>query len=160
MTTETAFIGLGANLGNGAATIAAAFVALEALPRSHLVAHSALYRSQPVDAEGPDYVNAVARLDTALAPRELLEALLGIECAQGRKRSHRNAPRTLDLDLLLQGGRVIDEPGLLVPHPRLHLRAFVLLPLAELAPDLEVPGRGPVSALLGAVAGQRIDRLG
>ena len=160
MTSETAFIGLGANLGDAAATLAAAFEALARLPQSRLVARSSLYRSQPVDAEGPDYVNAVARVDTALSPRELLEALLRIEQEHGRERPHRNAPRTLDLDLLLHGERVIDEPGLVVPHPRLHLRAFALLPLNEIAPDLEVPGQGPVSGLLGGVAEQRIDRLG
>lgn len=159
MTTETTFIGLGANLGDAEATLAAALASLARLPRSRLVARSSLYRSQPVDADGPDYVNAVARLDTALSPRELLEALLTVEHAHGRERSHRNAPRTLDLDLLLHGDRLIDEPGLVVPHPRLHLRAFVLLPLAEIAPDLEVPGHGPVRGLLAAVAGQRIDRL-
>lgn len=159
MTTETAFIGLGANLGDAEATLAAAFAALARLPRSRLVARSSLYRSQPVDADGPDYLNAAARLDTALSPRELLEALLSIEHDQGRERAHRNAPRTLDLDLLLYGNRRIDEPGLVVPHPRLHERAFALLPLAEIAPALEVPGQGAVSALLAAVAGQRIDRL-
>ena len=160
MTIETAFIGLGANLGNAAATIAAAFDALAQLPQSRLVARSSLYRSQAVDADGPDYVNAVARVDTALSPRQLLDALLRIESEHGRERPHRNAPRTLDLDLLLHGERAIDEPGLVVPHPRLHLRAFALLPLAEIAPALEVPGHGPVSRLLVAVAGQRIDRLG
>ena len=159
MTNETAFIGLGANLGDAAATLAAAFEALARLPQSRLVARSSLYLSQPVDADGPDYVNAVARVDTGLSPRQLLDALLAIEHDHGRARSHRNAPRTLDLDLLLHGERVIDEPGLVVPHPRLHLRAFALLPLAEIAPDAVVPAHGPVRGLLAAVAGQRIDRL-
>ena len=159
MTTEIAFIGLGANLGDTVATIDAAFAALAMLPQSRLVARSSLYRTQPVDADGPDYVNAVARVDTELSPRQLLDALLRIECEHGRERPHRNAPRTLDLDLLLHGERVIDEPGLVVPHPRLHLRAFALLPLAELSPDLEVPAHGPVSALLAVAAAQRIDRL-
>ena len=159
MTMETAFIGLGANLGDAATTIDSAFESLARLPQSRLVARSSLYRTQPVDADGPDYVNAVARVDTALSPRKLLDALLAIEHDHGRERSHRNAPRTLDLDLLLHGGHVIEEPGLVVPHPRLHLRAFALLPLAEIAPDIGVPGQGALSALLTAVAGQRIDRL-
>ena len=160
MTTETAFIGLGANLGDATTTIASAFESLAQLPHSRLVARSSLYRTQPVDADGPDYVNAVARVDTALSPRDLLEALLAIELDHGRERGHRNAPRTLDLDLLLHGAHVIDEPGLVVPHPRLHLRAFALLPLAEIAPDLVMPEHGPISGLLATVAGQRIDRLG
>jgi len=159
VTIDTAFIGLGANLGDAATTIDSAFESLARLPQSRLVARSSLYRTQPVDADGPDYVNAVARVDTALSPRQLLHALLAIEHDHGRERSHRNAPRTLDLDLLLHGERVIDETDLVVPHPRLHLRAFALLPLAEIAPDTVVPAHGPVGALLAAVAGQRIDRL-
>ena len=159
MTLADAYIGLGSNLGDSAATLAAAFAELSELPGSRLVARSSLYRSDPVDAVGPDYVNAVARLETALSPQELLAELQRIELTHGRDRPHRNAPRTLDLDLLLHGQVAIDEPGLVVPHPRLQERAFVLVPLHELAPMLEVPGRGPVEGLLRAVAEQRIARL-
>ncbi|MEO7057563.1 MAG: 2-amino-4-hydroxy-6-hydroxymethyldihydropteridine diphosphokinase [Caldimonas sp.] len=159
VTLADAYIGLGSNLGDSEATLAAAFAALAVVPRSRLVAHSSLYRSAPVAAVGPDYVNAVARLETALSPQELLEELQRIELAHGRDRPHRNAPRTLDLDLLLHGEVTIDEPGLVVPHPRLHERAFVLVPLHELAPALELPGLGPVRGLLPAVAEQPIVRL-
>jgi 2-amino-4-hydroxy-6-hydroxymethyldihydropteridine diphosphokinase len=157
MNGERVFVGLGANLGDARATLAAALGALSRLPQTRLVAHSALFRSAPVDAQGPDFINAVAELDTSLEPSPLLEALQAIEATHGRERPFRNAPRTLDLDLLLFGQRVIVEPGLVVPHPRLHERAFVLRPLAELAPDLLHP-------LLGALArlqtpGQEIERL-
>jgi 2-amino-4-hydroxy-6-hydroxymethyldihydropteridine diphosphokinase len=123
------------------------------------VAVSRLYRSAPVDAEGPDFVNAVAELRTGLTPPELLQALQAIEQAQGRQRPHRHAPRTLDLDLLLYGQRVVEVPGLTVPHPRLHQRAFVLRPLADLAPDLEHPRLGPLAAFLDRVAGQPVEPL-
>jgi len=116
-------------------------------------------RSPSMGAPGPDYVNAVAELRTGLDPHPLLRALLAIEQAHGRTRGARNAPRTLDLDLLLFDDRVLETPELVLPHPRLHERAFVLVPLAELAPGLVVPGRGPVEDLLPAVAGQRLDTL-
>jgi 2-amino-4-hydroxy-6-hydroxymethyldihydropteridine diphosphokinase len=154
-----AFVGLGANLGDGRATLALAFDALAALPASTLLRRSPLYRSAPVDAGGPDYVNAVAELDTALGAHDLLARLQAIELAHGRERPYRNAPRTLDLDLLLYGETTIESAALTVPHPRLHERAFVLRPLADLAPALVVPGRGALAALLASVAGQRIDRL-
>ncbi len=159
MTAERVFVGLGANLGDPRATLAQALEALAALPRTRLVAASPLYRSGPIDAAGPDFINAAAELDTTLTPRELLQALLGIEQAHGRQRPHRNAPRTLDLDLLLYGQRVVDEPGLEVPHPRLHERAFVLRPLADLAPDLVHPRLGHLQALREVVADQPIQRL-
>ena len=136
-----------------------ALSALAALPDSALLTCSSVYRSAPVDADGPDYLNAVALLETHLAPEPLLVALQAIERVHGRERPYRNAPRTLDLDLLLYGDLRIATPGLTVPHPRLHERGFVLRPLCVLAPRLQVPGRGPVSALLAAVAGQRVDRL-
>ena len=107
----------------------------------------------------PDFVNAVARLETALPPAELLRELLAIEQRHGRVRDQRDAPRTLDLDLLLYGDAVVQAPGLQVPHPRMHERAFVLLPLDEVSPGLTIPGQGPVSALLRAVAGQDVERL-
>ena len=156
---ETAFIGLGANLGDPRAALDAAFVALSRLPDSTLRAASSLYRSAPIDSSGPDYLNAVALLDTALTADALLAELQRIEAGHGRERPYRNAPRTLDLDLLLYGDVRIATPALTVPHPRLHERAFVLLPLAEVAPERIVPGRGRVDALVAGVAGQRIDRL-
>jgi 2-amino-4-hydroxy-6-hydroxymethyldihydropteridine diphosphokinase len=156
---EIAFIGLGANLGDARAALDAAFVALAALPRTALRAASSIYRSAPIDSGGPDYLNAVIRLDTGLTPHALLGVLQRIEHAHGRKRPYRNAPRTLDLDLLLYGDRRIATKTLIVPHPRLHERAFVLRPLAEIAPHLVIPGRGPIGPLLPGVAAQRIDKL-
>jgi 2-amino-4-hydroxy-6-hydroxymethyldihydropteridine diphosphokinase len=157
---NTAYVALGANLGDPAATVGAAFAALTALPASRLVQASSLYRTAPVGFAGqPDFVNAVAELATALEPEPLLAALLTIEQDFGRRRGEKNGPRTLDLDLLLYGDRQIEQPGLTLPHPRMHLRAFVLLPLAEIAPQLAIPGRGSVAAWLPAVANQGIVRL-
>jgi 2-amino-4-hydroxy-6-hydroxymethyldihydropteridine diphosphokinase len=157
--TTLAYVGLGANLGQARDTLAAALVELGALPGCHLEAHSAVYRSAPIDSSGPDYLNAVAALSTSLAPIELLRALQDVERRHGRERPYRNAPRTLDLDLLLFGDLLIDTPELVLPHPRMHQRAFVLRPLAELAPRLSIPGRGTLAALLAGVAGQQVDRL-
>jgi 2-amino-4-hydroxy-6-hydroxymethyldihydropteridine diphosphokinase len=154
-----AWIGLGANLGDARAAVFGALAELAALPASRLVAQSSLYRSAPVDATGPDFVNAVAGIDTALSATDLLAALQSIEQRHGRVRGERNAPRTLDLDLLLHGEAVIDTPALTLPHPRLHERAFVLLPLAEVAPALVVPGRGAVRELLRGLGAQAIERL-
>jgi len=151
--TATAYIGLGANLGDAPAALRAAVQALAALPGTQVMRCSALYRSAPVDATGPDYHNAVAAVRTTLAPHDLLAALQAIEAAAGRERPYRNAPRTLDLDILLFGDLALDTPTLTVPHPRLRERAFVLLPLAEIAPDRVVP------AWLDAVRSQRIERL-
>ena len=158
---NTAWIGLGSNLGEPRHQIESAFAALARLPDTRLAARSRLYRSEPVgvpDAQ-PDYLNAVARVHTLLSPRELLAALLAIEAAHGRERSHRGAARTLDLDLLLYGALVVREAGLELPHPRLHTRAFVLAPLAELDPQLVVPGHGTVRALLARCAAQRAEPL-
>lgn len=154
-----AYVGLGANLGDARAALTAAWAALAALPGTTLAARSSMYRSAPLDAGGPDYLNAVAALDTTLAPHALLARLLEIERAHGRERPYRNAPRTLDLDLLLFDDLRLDGADLVLPHPRLHERAFVLAPLAEIAPVLQVPGRGRVQALLAGVRGQRIERL-
>jgi 2-amino-4-hydroxy-6-hydroxymethyldihydropteridine diphosphokinase len=154
-----AYIGLGANLGDAKATLAAAFNALEALPESELVQRSSIYRSAPIDSSGPDYLNAVVRLRTALGAHELLAQLQSIERSHGRERPYRNAPRTLDLDLLLYSEQLIQTQTLVVPHPRAHERAFVLAPLAELAPWLVIPGRGAVTVLLSALGAQRVDRL-
>ena len=159
MAIDEAYVGLGANLGAREATLAAAFEALAHLPDTQLVARSSLYRSASMGAPGPDYLNAVAHLRTALTPRALLDRLLAIEQLHGRTRSAANAPRTLDLDLLVHGAQHVDEPGLVVPHPRLRQRAFVVLPLAEVAPGLVIPDLGPVAGLLAAVADQRVDRL-
>ena len=159
MTGERVFVGLGANLGDAQATLKHALVALAALPQTRLVAQSALYRTAPVLASGPDFINAVVELQTALPPLQLLQALQAIEAAHGRERPYPNAPRTLDLDLLLYGQRVEQQPGLEVPHPRLHERAFVLQPMLELAPQLAHPRLGPLQPLLAATAHQPIERL-
>ncbi|HEX5683578.1 MAG TPA: 2-amino-4-hydroxy-6-hydroxymethyldihydropteridine diphosphokinase [Ideonella sp.] len=154
-----AYVGLGANLGDARAQVEAAFEALAACPGLQLAGRSSMYRSAPVDAGGPDYVNAVAALDCRLTPLALLHALQAIETRFGRERPYPNAPRTLDLDLLLHGDTCLAAPQLTLPHPRLHQRAFVLLPLVELAPDLSLPGQGPLQRLLPAVADQVIERL-
>lgn len=154
-----AYIGLGANLGDARAALEAALQALAALPGTKLLRRSSLYRSAPIESSGPDYLNAVAELHTGLGPLELLHALQAIERDHGRERPYRNAPRTLDLDLLLHGDLTLDTPELTLPHPRAHLRAFVLLPLCELAPALRVPGHGPVAALLAQVHDQPIEKL-
>ena len=154
-----AYVGVGANLGDARAHLMAAHDALGRLSHTALVSQSGIYRSAPIESSGPDYLNTVVVLRTRLAPHELLAQMLRIEQANGRERPYRNAPRTLDLDLLVYGEQCIDSATLTVPHPRLHERAFVLLPLAEVAPALVIPGLGPVEALLGAVVGQRIDKL-
>lgn len=156
---EWAFIGLGANLGDARATLTRALAELAALPGVDALQASPLYRTKPVDAQGPDFVNAVARLRTTLPPLALLAGLQAIEAAHGRERPYRNAPRTLDLDLLLYGEQAIDEPTLTVPHPRMHLRAFVLAPLADLAPGVLIPGRGGVAALLAGLDHQPLSRI-
>ncbi len=154
-----AFIGLGANLGDAAATLQAALQALAALPQTRLHAASSLYGSAPLHAEGPPFVNAVAWLRTTLAPHPLLTELQQIEHRFGRQRPYPNAPRSLDLDLLLHGLHQIADPRLQLPHPRLHQRRFVLEPLLEIAPAVQVPGLGPASAWLAAQANQAVWRL-
>jgi 2-amino-4-hydroxy-6-hydroxymethyldihydropteridine diphosphokinase len=149
------YIGLGSNLADPRRQIELAIEALAALPRARLLRHSRLYRSAPWGHRAqPDFINAAAQLETTLAPRMLLDALLAIERAAGRTRDGTLwGPRVLDLDVLVYGDEVIDEPGLHVPHPHLAARAFVLAPLAEIAPDLLVPGHGRVAALLARVDG-------
>ena len=154
-----AYVALGANLGDPRAAIQSALVSLSALPSTIAIRESSLYRTESVGAPGPDYLNAVAELRTLLGPFDLLAALQQIENAHGRTRSHPNAPRTLDLDLLLYGDRVLATSTLTVPHLRLHERAFVLAPLAELAPGVAIPGRGRAVDLLPSVAMQRVARL-
>lgn len=156
---KLAWIGLGANLGDPAAALHDALARLAALPGTRLLAQSSLYRSAPVDAGGDDYLNAVARIGTTLAPTELLAALMLIEQRWGRERQYRNAPRTLDLDLLMMQDVSINTPELILPHPRMHQRAFVLMPLAEIDADLVIPGHGALPALLAATADQQIERL-
>ncbi len=142
-----AYVGVGANLGDREATIRAALAALGAQTR--VVAVSTLRETDPVGvADHPPFLNGAAALETELAPRELLDALLAVEQELGRERRERWGPRTIDLDLLLYGEEAIDEPGLTVPHPRLHQRRFALEPLLDLDPDLSVPGRGRVDDLL------------
>ncbi len=154
-----AFIGLGANLGDRAREIESAGAEIAALATTTLIARSALYASAPLDAPGGEYLNAVAHVRTALAPLELLRALQAIESRHGRVRPFAGAPRTLDLDFLLYGDIVLASDELTLPHPRLHERAFVLVPLAEIAPGLVVPGRGRVVDLCAAVASQRVAKL-
>ncbi|MCL2523365.1 MAG: 2-amino-4-hydroxy-6-hydroxymethyldihydropteridine diphosphokinase [Betaproteobacteria bacterium] len=155
-----AYVALGANLGDPASTLRAAFGVLANLPASRVLRCSSLYRTAPVGlASQPDFINAVALLETTLAPAQLLAELLAIEARFGRRRGEKNGPRSLDLDLLLYDDCQLDLPGLILPHPRLHLRAFVLRPLAEIAPDLRLPGRGRLAAWLPAVANQGVVRL-
>lgn len=133
--TVTAFVALGANLGDARASVRQALTDLHRLPETRVLARSRLYRSAPHEAQGPDFINAVAKLETRLSAPELLAQLQALELAAGRERPYRNAPRTLDLDLLLYGDARIDSPRLVLPHPRMHERAFVLRPLADVAPE-------------------------
>ncbi len=130
----TAYVALGANLGDPQAALRQALRGLAALPQTQLVRASSFYRTAPIDSSGPDYINAVAELRTALTPQGLLAGLQALEQAAGRERPWRNAPRTLDLDVLLYGDVRLGTPALTIPHPRMHERAFVLVPLAEIAP--------------------------
>ena len=149
---HTAFVGLGSNLDRPLDQITSALAELDALPATRLARRSSLYRTEPVGyADQPDFVNAVAELRTTLEPHALLDALLALEQAHGRVRSIPNGPRTLDLDLLLYDALVLAGPKLTLPHPRMHERAFVLVPLDEIAPQAEIPGRGRVADLLAAL---------
>jgi 2-amino-4-hydroxy-6-hydroxymethyldihydropteridine diphosphokinase len=154
-----AYIGLGSNLGDASANVRGALTQLATLPQSRLAATSSLFRSAPIDAAGADYINAVARLQTTLPAMQLLGELQRIEQEFGRLRPYRNAPRTLDLDLLLYGQQQIASEALTVPHPRLTERAFALLPLLQLDALIVIPGAGPAHAFAPGVAGQAISRL-
>jgi 2-amino-4-hydroxy-6-hydroxymethyldihydropteridine diphosphokinase len=154
-----AYVGLGANLGDARATLEAARDALAGLPGTTVAARSAWYRSAPIDAQGPTFINGVVALDTSLEPLALLDELQAIEQRHGRERPYRNAPRTLDLDLLLYDQLQLSSARLTLPHPRMHERAFVLVPLAELSAAIEIPGRGPVGACMARVTGQDVARL-
>lgn len=158
---QVAYVGLGANIGDPEAQLGAALASLDRLPATRVLARSRLYRSPPWGVvEQPPFVNAVAALETTLTAREMLEALLAIERAAGRERRERWGPRVLDLDLLLHGDAELDQPGLRLPHPQLHRRAFVLVPLAEIAPDLLIPGRGALAVLLRSVDCAGVEALG
>lgn len=161
-----AYIALGANLGDSAATLKTVLDELRQTPGIAAVTASRFYRTAPVEATGPDFVNAAAALDTTLAPLELLDVLQALELRHGRERPYKNAPRTLDLDMLLHGDQSLEDQRLVLPHPRMHLRAFVLRPLLDLAPTLRVAGhrhrlagRHPRPAHLPAVKAPRDNRL-
>ncbi len=156
-----AYVGLGSNLDDPASQLRAAMRALDRIAQTRVRRASHLYRTPPWGrTDQPEFVNAVVELETALTPQALLSALQVIERAAGRERIERWGPRVLDLDLLLHGEATCDAPGLCLPHPHLHQRAFVLLPLSELAPDLSVPGRGTVRCLLATVDCAGIEAIG
>lgn len=160
MSGHIAFIGLGSNLSGPRRQILQALQALSGLPHTQVLAHSSLYSSAPVDyLEQPDFINAVAQLKTSLSPRALLDALLELEHLGGRTREFRNAPRTLDLDVLLYDDLRHHEHGLTIPHPQMHLRAFVLLPLLEIAPDCVIPGVGAATEALRLCTDQKLERI-
>jgi len=163
MVEQRAYIGLGANEGDVIATLNAAVEALRALQECAVIAVSPFYRSAPIDAEGPDYTNAVVALDTSTEPYALLLALLDIELRLGRRRRDADAKlksaRRVDLDLLLYGPLLMRSTPLTLPHPRMHERAFVLRPLLDLAPEIELPGFGPAARLLDAMLHQRVERI-
>lgn len=157
---QPAYVGLGSNMDGPVARVERAFTQLAALPHTLLVARSSLWHTPPVGpVEQPPFVNAVAGLLTRLSPRDLLDELLAAERVQGRQREVRWGPRTLDLDLLVYGSSQVAEPGLTVPHPEMSRRAFVLYPLAEVAPVLLVPGQGRVAALAAVADGAGLERL-
>ena len=144
-----AAVALGSNLEDPEAQVKKGFDEIAGLPQTRLLARSKLYRTKPVGfADQPDFVNACALVDTELAPRALLDALLAVEKRHGRVRTIPNGPRTLDLDIVLYGDRAVDEPGLRIPHPRAHERRFVIEPLLDVWPDAVIPGRGPARQFL------------
>ncbi|MEO8332463.1 MAG: 2-amino-4-hydroxy-6-hydroxymethyldihydropteridine diphosphokinase [Gallionella sp.] len=155
-----AFIGLGSNLEDPRSQLQRAFAALDELPGTRVAAQSSLYRSAPLgNPDQPDFVNAVARIVTELSPRALLQALLQIEQSHGRERTFRNAPRTLDLDILLYDDMQLHEHGLTIPHPQMHLRAFVLQPLLEISPDASIPSIGQARRAIQDCLDQTLERL-
>ncbi|WP_027356279.1 2-amino-4-hydroxy-6-hydroxymethyldihydropteridine diphosphokinase [Desulfofundulus thermocisternus] len=155
-----AYIGLGSNMGGKKANLKAALELLGRVPGVKILRVAPFYRTEPVGYTDQDwFVNTVAEVETTLSPRELLAACLEVENRLGRVRGVRWGPRVIDLDLLLYNGQVIDEPDLVVPHPLMHERAFVLVPLADLAPDLVIPGRGGVRELLAGVDRQGVEQL-
>ncbi|NMM27177.1 MAG: 2-amino-4-hydroxy-6-hydroxymethyldihydropteridine diphosphokinase [Glaciimonas sp.] len=155
----TTYVGLGANLGDARNQVLRAIAQLQTLPDTNLSARSSLFRSAPIDASGDDFINAVVQLKTRLPAAELLLALQAIEHDFGRLRPYPNAPRTLDLDLLLYGNQTIASTTLQVPHPRMTQRAFVLIPLLQIDPLIQIPGHGAAHQFLPAVADQVIQRI-
>jgi 2-amino-4-hydroxy-6-hydroxymethyldihydropteridine diphosphokinase len=154
-----AYLGLGANLGDARQTLKDAVVCLAQQCTVSVLAKSGLYRTEPIDAGGDDYFNCVVAIETELSARQLLKLCLSIEDHFGRERPYRNAPRTLDLDILLFGADQVDDADLIIPHPRLTDRAFALVPLLEINADIVIPARGAAAAFLPGVAAQRIERV-
>jgi len=155
-----AFIALGSNLQNPVSQVTRAFDGIAELPRTQLIRRSSLYRTAPVGYDNqPDFINAAAEVSTDLPALELLRALLALEASFGRERPFPNAPRVLDLDLLLYDDLVMQTPELTLPHPRMHERGFVLYPLAEIAPDEEIKGKGRIADLMSACADQGVERM-
>jgi 2-amino-4-hydroxy-6-hydroxymethyldihydropteridine diphosphokinase len=156
----TAYVGIGSNLKDPRAQVLQAFNELEGLPQTRVVKKSSLYRTEPIGhGEQPDYINAVAQLETGLPAERLLAELQEVEARHGRERSFPNAPRTLDLDVLLFGNAVLDTPSLKLPHPRMHERAFVLKPLVEVFAQATIPGHGLATALLASCKDQKVERI-
>ena len=158
-TPVTAYIGIGSNLGESCDNVQRAILRLGQMPKTRLTGQSSLFRTAPLDAHGDDYINAVVRIDTRLPAPHLLQELQAIELAFGRERPYPNAPRTLDLDLLLYGQQKIHSDSLVVPHPRMTQRAFVMIPLLQIDPLISIPGRGPVHSFMPGVAGQSIRKI-
>ncbi len=159
MSTVTAYIGIGANLGDARATVQRAITDIGSMQQTCVHAQSSLFRTAPVDAHGDDYVNAVLCINTALPADDLLTELQILEQLAGRERPYLNAPRTLDLDLLLYGQQQIRSPRLTVPHPRMTQRAFVLIPLLQIDPAIDIPGMGAAHEFVSQVADQAIRRI-
>lgn len=160
MSMITAYIGIGANLGDAIINVRRAIGAIGRLRESRMRAQSSLFRTTPIDAQGDDYINAVLCIDTTLSAEDLLSELHMLEQTAGRERPYINAPRTLDLDLLLYGQQKIQSTHLTVPHPRMTQRAFVLIPLLQLDPFISIPGLGPAHAFVPQIADQAIQRIG
>jgi 2-amino-4-hydroxy-6-hydroxymethyldihydropteridine diphosphokinase len=160
MTVHTVFVALGSNMSDPRAQVLRAIQALDSLPHTRVAARSSLYRSAPIGfLQQPDFINAVVRLDTELAPKAILNILLELERNCGRTRDFLNAPRTLDLDILLYDDLQYHEQGLTIPHPQMHKRAFVLQPLLEIAPDCAIPGIGPATEALLQCCSQKSERV-
>ena len=153
------YIGIGANLGNARDTVTQAIALIGKLPQTQLAATSSLFSTAPIDAGGDDFINAVVKINTRLQPNELLQSLQALELDFGRQRPYRNAPRTLDLDILLYGDQVVSNETLEIPHPRMTQRAFVLIPLLEIDPFITIPKHGSAHSFVTAVAGQTIRKI-
>lgn len=154
-----AYVGIGANLGDARAQVESAILRLSKLPDTKVCAQSSLFKSAPIEAEGDDFINAVVQIETTLTAQDLLAQLQSLEQAAGRERPYVNAPRTLDLDLLLYGQQRISTTELTVPHPRMTQRAFVLIPLLQIDPFIAVPGKGAAHQFAPSVAGQKIHKI-